>query len=708
MAEGSAYTHEADVGRTFTAADEDRVRDFLEVNPGASIDEIIRGLDISREFRDRVGAVAVNSRLPRSNFVNSPTAGFRQSEDSAESADRPVADEVDDSKYAQLVARRATDKVAEFSEKYPHLAGLPLSRQSGAKLRAELVDTEYVEEFVEPDDEWQDGFAVERLDRAEPVTWAEAMWHMHSTRQAYDDGVIGRFETDDGGEFHRRFTDCWTPEYADQQAARNAGAERQLIGGHYPDSDESDRAGEYQEGEWGGVATIMLTRTASSTPGDDRLTPIDHAKSMHSAWNTGTDGVYHAVRNICEKKLELNSDQWGYFRGDDIHGMGDENPGENACYAHSHEAVYIDLEATKFADQEASEAAIETDLEELFYPAIEKHLELCDPAEPEAHEPGKACEAFLDLQHPAAYATEYLRLTEEEELMEMPIEFQAFAAFEWAIGRQRIARSQIFTEAAATDLCKQSPDVEHAGQLTYKRGHGDPSVVCAHCNSAVGIEADTIAEYRLENDPPESDDSGRVLGARVGESTSAARVRGQVREYLESYGAPESSTMLMGELGIDPDHRQVVDDVLEGKGPPGPELVTGEGSPPKSEYRLVGIVRPDGREEAVGGGGGGAEMLELLLPAERLKAETRLQYVGGEYRPAIVLERGSDRLVTFDPDVAAGALVCWGVRKPWHAELCISFRSSGALPSRFDRPCAEPPTSTIVDEGGAEPASAAV
>lgn len=678
------YVHDSEIGRTFTEADADRVRDYLEAHPTADIGEIVRRLNISPEFRPQVAEAAGEPWPPRSNFVNSSTAG---NQDFSEIGDSDLT-------YEQEIAERARMAVAEFAEEYPDLARLPLTSTSGTKLRAELVDEEYIEEFVEPDDEFEPGFTVDRLDRADPVTWAEAMFQMHTARTPYDDGIVGVFEADDGNMFHRKFTDCWTPAYAEKQAARNAGAERQIVGGTYPDTDKSALSGEREEGIWGGVATIMLTRTASSIPDGDRLSPVDHLDTIRSAWNTGTDGVYHTVRNICEKKLGLESDQWGYFRGDDPHGMGDENKGMNACYGHSHEAIYIDLAATDLRDSHGTDERIADALEEEFYSAIEKHLELCDPARPEAHEPGEAVSAFVgELEHPAAYATEYLRLNEEEPLLEMDVEFQAFATIAWATQRQRIARSKLFTEAAKVDLCKQDPDLEHGGQLTYKRTpHGDPEVVCAHCNSSLEIDAETVTEYRLAEDLPDEEGEERLLGVRIGEVPDERKVRDRVLDDIRVHGEPESVAGLMGRLQIDPSYRDVVEDAIENGAAPPREWVTGEGKDPPSPYRLVGIRKPDGSEETVSSVGGGASMVETHIPEATLLVETRLRYHGERGSPKIVCEQGGERFATYNPVQAAGWLADRGVRFPWHAEVCMTFkRYDSPVPTCFRDPVAGPP-----------------
>jgi len=668
------------------------------------------------------------SRLPRSNSVNSCTPENPASEESGG--------------YDERVAERAAECVEEFREEYPYLAGQPLSETPGRSLRSELVETEWVEEHVAGDREWERGFSVDRVDRAEAVTWAEALFRFLTARQPYDDGLGGRFESRyDGETFVVNFEDCWTSAYGDEQAAKNAAFQRQLMGGEYPENEDSARSGERVEGEWDDVATIMLTRTGSSKPDGSRVPPVDHADQVARTWSDG--GVYDVVRNAAEYHLGLESDQWGYVRGDDVHGLDADEPGMNACHVHCHDAVYIDLEATGLRDEFGTDDEIEAVIESAFYPAIEKHVEVCGLAKPEAHTREKAVEVRLDLEEPAGYATEYLRLQEDTPMMEMPVEMQAFAAVEWSQNRQRIARSKIFNDAAKADLCLQDKDRAHGFRLKYDK-HGD--VVCADCGTSVGIDAGTIAEYRLSgssaSEPTAVADGGVEnavrVGVRVGSETverecshppgsnscplcvtepgaidadiqipedaapgrRAEYVAERVAVYVEACGEPVSVASVMGELGIDPKHREAVEAALCGgqyEAVGGPERTVEPiyGEPPElpPEYELVEIVNPDGTTEAAGSGGGGVSMAELVLPEERLLRETRLKFIGSAGNPKMRCEKTG--FATYSAETMARYLVekC-DVREPWHAEVLLSFEE----PSRerevrpvFEEPVSEPP-----------------
>lgn len=638
--------------------------------------------------------------LPRSNSVESSAAGISGSEDSRS--------------YEERVEEEVRECVAKFRDDYPYLAELPLSETPGRELRDELVEEEFVEEYVPGESETDQGYTVRRLERAESVTWATALYRFLTARQAYDDGLGGQFtDTVTGEEFTVDFNDCWTTAYGEKQAARNSGAQRQLMGGEYPDSEESSRAGEVTDGEWtGDTATIMLTRTGSSVPDGERVPPVDHADAVTRTWSQG--GVYDTVRNICEFELELDSDQWGYVRGDDVHGMGPfehEEPGVNACYPHAHDAIYVDLGSTDLREQFDTDVEIKSVLQSKFHKAIQKHVEACEYAKPEAHEPSDSVRVRLDLENPAGYATEYLRL-DESEMLDMPVEFQAFAAVEWATNRQRIARSQLFNEAAKADFCIQDSESSHGERLKYDHsGHGDPEVVCAECGSAVGIGASTLTEYRMENDPADLEDLEDVdgdglVGYSVGESFGERDVREAVEEYIELQGEPESVSLMMGQLGIEPSRRELVESIVEGDGPDPdtPSAVTWGPEPSvEPQYRLDALVLPDGGTEEVSGGGGGASRTALMLPEERLLRETRLKHyaenIRGEgpqkpgYAPRIDIEDGDWSMSLYDAEEVAAILVERGYRRPWHAELALSFVALGdrELPSVFEEPEVGPP-----------------
>jgi hypothetical protein len=645
-----------------------------------------------------VSTESTSSRLPRSNSVN-------RSDGETQGADEKRS-------YQDEVIEQAAECVAEFYEEYPELAAQPLSRTPGQTLRKEVVDEQYIEERVEPVSEFEQGHVVQRLDRAEAVTWAEALFTFLVERQPYDDGLGGVFRDQITEEqFTVQFGDCWTPSYGEEKAAEHSGAERQLMGGRYPDEEESMRTGEQEDGLWSNeIATVVLTRTGSSRPGEERVPPVDFLEEVARTWSQG--GVRETVRNICEYHLGLEPDQWGFIRGDDVHGIsrpGLQHDDEmqrnvNACYPHCHDVIYFDLGAADVGGEDESEVVTKDRIQQEFGRAIEKHLAECELAGREAHRLDKAVRVRLDLEHPAGYATEYLRL-DDEPMMEAPVELQAFAAVEWANSRKRFSRSTLMNEAAKADFCKQNKGAAHGHRVVRDRsGHGDDSeVVCAACRSGIGVEAETLAAARRPERGAESGqqavtDGGTVaveddrvqIGVAFGERPPAARARAAVLDWVEQHGPPSSAAAVMGELGISPRHREVVEEALAGITEPKPEPVYGKGKGPPADYELEAIRKPDGTEEPAAAGGGGVETVALELPEERLLRETRLQYADGGVK--IVCEDDSDRFATYDPETAAGWLVNKGYRRPWHAELALEFvQFDGELREVLKTPVAESP-----------------
>lgn len=589
-------------------------------------------------------------------------------------------------------AARARERTEEFIDEYPDRAFLPLSREPGESLLDSYVIEEYRKEHVEPETEYGTAFTVERLARAAPVTWAEAVFVTLVDRDMYDMGLSGEFkDVETGDRFHTQFTDAWTTEYQLEQQAKMAGAQRQLMGGEYPDNSESAKSGEIESGEWEQPASVLWAQTGSSMVDGDRIAPVDHARQI----DTWTDHCYDRVRNLVEIKWGVPTECWGLFRSEDVHGLKDKG-GMNAGYTHTHPVIFFDVSE---ADIDASgdeladeiEAAVLTDV-------VSKHVAECDIAEWDAHK--DSVEVQLDLGAAGAYAAGYALPGQEIPMMERDVEYIAWASVMRSAQRQRIARSHLFTDAAKADMCKQNPDVTHGERLEYDRsGHGhDTELVCSCCGSGVSI-GETMVAHRTGDGQAVATDGGvasdkpetTVVGARVGESTTRAEVRQRAEDWFDTHPEPESVTpSLLGSMGISPEYADVVAEVLDGvDSSRHAELIEGESrdeSQSRYELQTMRAWNGDSEEPNVGGG---PRMVDLMLPEQRLLLETRLQHVGGDCRPKIVVEDGGDRFATYNPRTAAGWLVSHGYRKPWYAELALEF--THGEPSTFDEPEAKPP-----------------
>lgn len=184
-----------------------------------------------------------------------------------------------------------------------------------------------------------------------------------------------------------------------------------------------------------------------------------------------------------------------------------------------------------------------------------------------------------------------------------------------------------------------------------------------------------------------------VIGVSIGEPTAAAAVRSEVRWYLDAHGPLESVVGLMGRLQIDPAHREIVEEELAGEcSVEEPKAVYGVGTPSGPRHELKAIVQPDGSEEPASSSGGGAEMADVVLPEQRLLRETRLRYHGVRGKPLIKVKApDGTRFATYHPEQAARLLVDTGVRRPWRAEMALSFGGHEEPPPEFVDPVARPP-----------------
>jgi hypothetical protein len=616
------------------------------------------------------------SWLPRSNFVDRSALEIRPSEEFG---------------VTEEVVEKARERTEEFIDEYPDRARLPMTRDPDETLLASYVVEEYREEHVEPDGEFGTGFTVTRLDRAVPVSWAEAFFLTLIDRHQYDGGVSGRFlDRESGEEFGVQFSDAWTADYAKEQQAKTAGAQRQLMGGEYPENHEqSARSGEYEPGEWENPVSVLGAFTGSSVPAGQRLPPVDHARTV----DTWTSAAYDCVRNLIEHKWGVPSDRWGYMRSEDVHGLDDGHE-TNAGYTHTHPAVFFDVAEADLPD--LSESELEAVIQQKFLDdVVSKHVEECEIAEESAHGPDSVTVSF-GIEKPGAYAAAYALPGEEKPLIDRPVEYIAWATTMRAMGRQRIARSKLFTEAAKADMCKQDADRTHGGRLEYDHGGHNTKLVCACCGSPVGI-GETMTAHRADEAKAVAADGGEVvdeettvIGARVGESSDRAGARETAERYVQRHGAPEEVTPgLLGEMGVPPAHADVVSETIKGEDSSGVEPVKGQArGSGTSRYELQELTAWNGDTETPNGGGG-ARYVEVEMPVEELIRRTRLQHVGPGARPKIVVHVDGERVATHNPQTAARKLVNAGLRIPWVADRSLEFVESEA--PEFEEPV-EPPT----------------
>jgi hypothetical protein len=551
-----------------------------------------------------------------------------------------------------------------------------MTQNPDERLLSSYVIEEYREEHVEPDGEFETGFTVHRLDRAVPVSWAEAFFLTLIDRHQYDGGVSGKFvDRQCDEEFNVPFVDAWTTEYGEKQQAMTAGAQRQLMGGEYPEHEQSARSGEYEPGIWDKPLSVLWALTGSSVPGDGRVPSVDHARRV----NTWTDHCYDRVRNLVEHEWGVPKDRWCFMRAEDAHGVEDDAE-MNAGYTHTHPVLWVDVEAADGLPDlpdEKLESYVEKRIHEK---VLTKHVEECELAEPEVHDVDSVTATF-GVEKPGAYAAGYALPGDEKPLIEQSVEYIAWATTMRAMGRRRIARSQLMTEAAKADMCKQDSEQSHGERLEYDHSGHNTKLVCACCGSPVGI-GETVTAHRTNEVQTVAADGGEVVekpetvvvGARVGESSDRARVRETTEKYVARNGEPaEVSAGLLGEIGVSPEHADVVREVIEGVDSSGVEPIEGpQRESETSRYELQELRAWNGDSETPNGGGG-ARYVEVSMPVENVIRGSRLQYVGGDVQPKIVVHADGERFATHDVHTAARKLVNAGLRIPWVADRALSF-----------------------------------
>ena len=574
------------------------------------------------------------------------------------------------------------ERVTEFATEYPELAELPLSETHGRKLRRIVTDPEWEQEMVEPDDPLESGFTVDRLRSRSAATWLDAVHAFLRAHHEYD-GMLARFvnrETRD--EFDVPLVDAWGEDYSRKQYARARALQRQMGGGTRPSGGEAIPA-------WEDPVTVMLTLTASSAPGGDRLPPVEQMDAIHDAFSY--DGVRDTLRNVMEYHLDLDSEQWGYWLQAEPHGMGaaedpEKEAGLNACYTHVHVGVYFD--AAEFDDLRPVASEFER--------VIDKHVEVCDPAGWSAHDYTQIDDYLLDdtgcismnadVGNLGSYLAAYMG-GYTEDLLDKPIEYVAWGAVYWSAARRRTSRSQTVNQAIRADRCEQRAEFEdsgqtdsHGGRIIWDEGHG-ADVVCACCGSPWRIDQDRLDGPRVERTtldddlrwatnvapaPPPEDNSRDLAdrwpsaerGTTIGESPRKALIRDRVETYLDVHGRTVSLPSLLAHLDINPKHREFVGGILAGKDEPHSDQFD-RSSPYEFGYELKAIVDRDGNEHQPGGGG--VDMVSLELPVQHIVENTRL---ANDKVPGEIFRNSKTNVAHHDPELIARGFINLGITDP--------------------------------------------
>lgn len=528
------------------------VREYLADNPDATVDEIQTALDLPRETIDEVGGIrrewaAGGSRLTNlNNSVNGSDAGISAAD---EARDIPTP----------------AERVAEFVEEYPELAELDLTRRDGERLRREFIESTIERWESEPATERENSIKGEREVLDGPFEWGEAvelaLQKYEETRNTTVNLERGYAGEPEYAEFSVDSETRWFASYQKAYFAQLKAWMRELTGGERPSG-----------GSTGGIfdepRIVLITRSASSVPGGDRLSPVDHAREIQRSW----EPVYHTLRNTL-RSLGFGPDEWQYERRLEPH-TGERGGGVNAAFGHEHTIMVVDgpVEEPDFA------------------PVLEKHVEECGPAGPDAHGVGDAVEVFEpdEVEDLAAYVASYAGI-QPKGLLERKIEYIAWASVMDAANIPTKSRSDAANHASTADACKQRAESPKANQSVM---HGEEvarssrrgvSLECAECGSPHGIDQEqTLAAARLDDDSGQTAacDGGHDFEARrrndlrerwedaraaatVGETPTRREQRRRIeREIAQTPGA--SAAEILGRAGLSPEKEELVREVRAG------------------------------------------------------------------------------------------------------------------------------------------------
>jgi hypothetical protein len=345
--------------------------------------------------------------------------------------------------------RRIMHKVAEFVEKYPERAKLPVA--TSGELRARYV--EFVEKTWEVKDYVSGQFDESEMSEMQPeraMCWADALCLTLQRYVAATETEL-HFGHDDGSTFTVEASNRWKAEYQEKQKGKMHGWLRQAAGGDY-DHVENVPDGIEVEGEYENPKLALITRSASSKPDGMRLVPGEHESDMASSWSVSYDAIRNAMRS-----LGLDSSDWSYDARSEPHpGKGH---GINACYGHEHIVLVVD------ADVPTHELRAE------LRRVAEAHVRATPTAGGEAHDLDKSKEAWCDpnveigtvevfdlddddcpIDNVAGYVASYASIDADDGLLDRPTEYVAWAAAKDALNTRTMRRSEASVEMAKADL----------------------------------------------------------------------------------------------------------------------------------------------------------------------------------------------------------------------------------------------------------------
>jgi hypothetical protein len=516
------------------------------------------------------------------------------------------------------------ERVEEFKRKYPERADLRLTSRHGQRIRRDYTHERYESWTAETADPMEPNITGEELVERKAYTWLEAVAEClegHAdTRRTTINLEYGYPSDPEHAEFSIDAETRWFASYQRRYFAQMKAWLRELCGGERP-------SGGYTTADFDDPHLALITLSASSVPDGQRVGPIDHVEQRRSSWRACYDTLRNTMRSL---GFELGTD-WQYDRRSEPH-TGDRGGGLNHCYGHDHIVVAVDGEVSA-AD---------------FRPVVEKHVEECDSAGASAHDLDEVwrdpnaidtveVKPANELENLANYVASYCGI-EPVDLLERSIEYVAWAAATTAANKKTVSRSDAAKHAAAADACKQraaSPcsdqDREHGERILSSTKRGI-EVECLECGSPHGIDqgrdpitAASTGQPELVADGGVVDDrlddlqasySSARAAASVGESCEQTRRRARLEEFLNENPAVPVSVAL-GTLDLPPTASSLFHEIRADIDTS--ELVGFERGP---EWHVKSVTV--GNEEYPASAGNGVEIVESVLPAEKLYQESRL------------------------------------------------------------------------------------
>lgn len=527
---------------------------------------------------------------------------------------------------------RPEEVARSFREQFRELSKLPLTRQHGRAIRTELLESVTETGFTDAPLPTEDSFEIEYEVGRNPLTWGYAVAKLLEDHEEARRTTLhlerGRPDDPEHAEHDVPAETRFMASYQKKYFAQMNGWFRETVGvGERP-------SGESPDGIMDDPVVVLLTRSASSTPGGDRLAPVDHFDALRESWSD----VYHTLRNNMRALGLESGDDWQYDRRLEPHGGN----GSNACYPHEHVVLVID-------DPELS-------LEEL-RPVVEAHVDACEPAGEAAHDldiddwnHNREDVGTVEIRYPeqidnlAAYVCDYASI-EPADLLERSVEYVAFAAAAWATATRTITRSDPAVHASKADACKQryedaqtNQDTDHGEEILRQEIRGKPVLVCKHCKTPHGIDqsqtltaarsdgstgrvaADGGHDFRREYEDRLREKSGTARSAwRLGESMERRRVRKLVEQILENATEElrprEVAQELVGRsLPVELDELLTIVEEVQAGFDPSEEVISIERPP---EWRLD-AVSIDDETHQVSSDSGGVDLQETDLTDEHL------------------------------------------------------------------------------------------